>query len=136
MKTPEERRRAMQIFQYFIKEFREKIDTPELEIRDLAMGIRGYGIFANVSSIICNPSLASLFLQACKLYGTDEDVKFMFVGLIQRCEQIAMPTMTLSQAMDVFDERYYGLPNLIDALQAIIVEMPTVRSIPHERLYP
>lgn len=60
MKTPEERRRAMQIFQYFIKEFREKIDTPELEIRDLAMGIRGYGIFANVSSIICNPSLAPL----------------------------------------------------------------------------
>lgn len=51
----------------------------------------------------------------------------MFVGLIQRCEQIAMPTMTLSQAMEVFDERYYGLPNLIDALQAIIVEMPTVR---------
>lgn len=39
----------MQIFQYFIKEFRDKIDMPELEIRDLAMGIRGYGIFANVS---------------------------------------------------------------------------------------
>lgn len=52
----------------------------------------------------------------------------MFVGLIQRCEQIAMPTMTLSQAMEVFDERFYGLPNLIDALQAIIVEMPTVRT--------
>lgn len=48
MKTPEERRRAAQVFQYFIKKFREKIDTPELEIRDLAMGIRGYGIFANV----------------------------------------------------------------------------------------
>ena len=57
MKTPEERRRAMQIFQYFIKEFREKIDTPELEIRDLAMGIRGYGIFANVSPNIFNHSL-------------------------------------------------------------------------------
>ncbi len=53
----------------------------------------------------------------------------MFVGLVQRCEQIAMPTMTLSQAMDVFDERFYGLPNLIDALSAIIVEMTTVRSI-------
>jgi len=48
VKTPEERRRAAQVFQYFIKKFREKIDTPELEIRDLAMGIRGYGIFANV----------------------------------------------------------------------------------------
>ncbi|CAF3445904.1 unnamed protein product, partial [Rotaria sp. Silwood2] len=48
IKTPEERRRAVQVFQYFIKEFRDKIDTPELEIRDLAMGIRGYGIFANV----------------------------------------------------------------------------------------
>ena len=48
VKTPEDRRRAVQVFQYFIKEFRDKIDTPELEIRDLAMGIRGYGIFANV----------------------------------------------------------------------------------------
>ena len=46
--------------------------------------------------------------------------------LIQRCEQIAMPTMTLSQAMDVFDERFYGLPNLIDALSAIIIEMTNI----------
>ena len=50
----------------------------------------------------------------------------MFVGLIQRCEQIAMPTVTLSQAMDIFDERFYGLPNLIDALSAIIIEMTNV----------
>ena len=50
----------------------------------------------------------------------------MFVGLIQRCEQIAMPTMTLSQATDVFDERFYALPNLIDALSAIIIEMTNV----------
>ena len=50
----------------------------------------------------------------------------MFVGLIQRCEQIAMPTMSLSQAMDTFDERFYGLPNLIDALSAIIIEMTNV----------
>ena len=64
--------------------------------------------------------------QACKLYGTDEDVKFMFVGLIQRCEQIAMPSVTLSQSMEIFDERYYGLPNLIEALSAIIVEMNEV----------
>ncbi|CAM4805641.1 unnamed protein product [Rotaria magnacalcarata] len=110
VKTPEERRRAVQVFQYFIKEFRDKIDTPELEIRDLAMGIRGYGIFAN----------------ACKLYGTEEDIKFMFVGLIQRCEQIAMPTVALSQAVDIFDERFYGLPNLIDALSAIIIEMTNI----------
>ncbi len=53
----------------------------------------------------------------------------MFVGLIQRCEQIAMPTMTLSQALDVFDERFYGLPNLIDALSAIIIEMTNVKII-------
>lgn len=49
VQTPEQRRRAVYTFQYFIKEFRDKIDSPELEIRDLAMGIRGYGIFANVS---------------------------------------------------------------------------------------
>ena len=48
VQTPEQRRRAVYTFQYFIKEFRDKIDSPELEIRDLAMGIRGYGIFANV----------------------------------------------------------------------------------------
>ena len=48
VKTPEEHRRAAQTFQYFIREFREKIDAPQLEIRDLAMAIRGYGIFANV----------------------------------------------------------------------------------------
>ncbi len=48
VKTPEQRRRAVYTFQYFIKEFRDKVDSPELEIRDLAMGIRGYGIFANV----------------------------------------------------------------------------------------
>ena len=51
----------------------------------------------------------------------------MFVGLIQRCGQIAMPTVTLSQAMDIFDERFYGLSNLIDARSAIIVEMTNVR---------
>ena len=50
----------------------------------------------------------------------------MFVGLIQRCEQIAMPTMTLSRAMDVFDECFYGLPNLINALSAIIIEITNV----------
>jgi hypothetical protein len=61
------------------------------------------------------------------LYGTEEDVKFMFVGLIQRCEQIAMPTISLSQASDVFDERFYALPNLLDALSAIIIEMTNVR---------
>ncbi|CAF2815971.1 unnamed protein product [Rotaria sp. Silwood2] len=98
----EEHRRALQVFQYFIKEFRDKIDTSELEIKDLAMGIRGYGIFANV---------------------TKEDVKFISVGLIQRCEQIAMPTMRLSQAVNVFNERFYDLPNLIDVLSAIIIEM-------------
>jgi hypothetical protein len=48
IKTPEEHRRVVQIFQYFIKEFRDKIDTSELDIRDLTMGICGYGIFANV----------------------------------------------------------------------------------------
>jgi hypothetical protein len=53
----------------------------------------------------------------------------MFVGLIQRCEQIAMPTITLSQASDVFDERFYALPNLLDALSAIIIEMTNVRDI-------
>ncbi|CAF4809014.1 unnamed protein product, partial [Rotaria sp. Silwood2] len=102
----EEHRRALQVFQYFIKEFRDKIDTSELEIKDLAMGIRGYGIFANV---------------------TKEDVKFISVGLIQRCEQIAMPTMRLSQAVDVFNERFYDLPNLIDVLSAIIIEMTNVK---------
>lgn len=51
----------------------------------------------------------------------------MFVGLIQRCEQIAMPTISLSQAADVFDERFYALPNLLDALSAIIIEMTTVK---------
>jgi hypothetical protein len=53
----------------------------------------------------------------------------MFVGLIQRCEQIAMPTITLSQASDVFDERFYALPNLLDALSAIIIEMTNVKEI-------
>ena len=97
----------MQTFQYFIKEFRDKVDSPELEIRDLAMGIRGYGIFANVSRLKLKRFCYQFFsLKACKLYGTEEDVKFMFVGLIQRCEQIAMPTISLSQASDVFDERF------------------------------
>jgi hypothetical protein len=45
----DERRRAIETFQYFIREFRDKVDSTELEIRDLAMGIRGYGIFANVT---------------------------------------------------------------------------------------
>jgi hypothetical protein len=50
----------------------------------------------------------------------------MFIGLIQRCEQIALPTVSLSQALSIFDERFYGLPNLIDALSSIIIEMPHV----------
>ncbi|CAF2828369.1 unnamed protein product [Rotaria sp. Silwood2] len=110
IKTSKERRRVVLTFQYFIKEFRDKIDSPESEIRDLAMDIRHYGIFA----------------KACKLYGTEEDVKFMFVGLIQWCEQIAIPSITLSQATDVFDERFYALANLLDALSAIIIEMTNI----------
>ncbi|CAF4531154.1 unnamed protein product, partial [Rotaria sp. Silwood2] len=110
IKRPEECRCVLQDFQYFIKEFQDKIDTSELEIKDLAMETRGYGIFANVK-------------------GEDsfeEYVKFIFVGLIQRCEQIAMPTMTLSQTVDVFNERFYDLPNLIDVLSAIIIEMTNI----------
>ncbi|CAF4023173.1 unnamed protein product [Rotaria sp. Silwood2] len=110
IKRPEECRCALQVFQYIIKEFRDKTDTPELEIKDLAMEIRGYGIFAN----------------AWKRFGTEEDVKFIFVGLIQLCQQIAMPTMTLAQAVDVFDERFYGLPDLIDVISAIIIEMTNI----------
>lgn len=64
--------------------------------------------------------------QACKIYGTAEDVKFMFVGLVQRCEQIALPPISLSESLEVFDERYYGLPNLIEALSSIIVEMEQI----------
>ncbi|CAF4492805.1 unnamed protein product [Rotaria sp. Silwood2] len=48
IKRPDERRRALQVLQYFIKAFRDKIDTPELEIKDLAMRIRGYGVFVNI----------------------------------------------------------------------------------------
>lgn len=59
----------------------------------------------------------------------------MFVGLIQRCEQIAMPTVTLSRALDVFDERFYALPNLIDALSAIIIEMTQVKIGGTKRLF-
>ena len=63
VKTPDQRRRAVQTFQYFIKEFRDKIDSPELEIRDLAMGIRGYGIFANVSLL----SIEDASIDACSI---------------------------------------------------------------------
>ncbi|CAF3110159.1 unnamed protein product [Rotaria sp. Silwood2] len=65
-------------------------------------------------------------MRAWKRFGTEEDVKFIFVGLIQLCQQIAMPTMTLAQAVDVFDERFYGLPDLIDVISAIIIEMTNI----------
>ncbi|CAF4963349.1 unnamed protein product [Rotaria sp. Silwood1] len=73
-----------------VQKFPDKIDTPVLEIRDLAMGICCYGIFAN------------------KLYGAEEDVKFMFVSLIQRCDG---NNDILSQAMD----KFYDLSSLIEA---------------------
>ncbi|CAF2394614.1 unnamed protein product [Rotaria sp. Silwood2] len=44
----------------------------------------------------------------------------MFVGLIQHCEQIAMSTIILSQALNVY---FYGLLNLIDTFPAIIIAM-------------
>ena len=52
----------------------------------------------------------------------------MFAGLIQRCEQIALPTITLSQVTDVFDEHFYALPNLLDALSVIFIEMTVVKN--------
>ncbi|CAF4257225.1 unnamed protein product, partial [Rotaria magnacalcarata] len=60
-----------------------------------------------------------------------EDVKFMFVSLIQPCEQIAMPTMILSQMMNVFDERFYDLSNLIEIAEEYmaLLERLTVMAI-------
>ncbi|CAF4729517.1 unnamed protein product, partial [Rotaria sp. Silwood2] len=48
------------------------------------------------------------------------NVKFIFVGLIQHCEQIAMATIILSQALNAY---FYGLLNLIDTFPAIIIAM-------------
>ncbi|CAF4693443.1 unnamed protein product, partial [Rotaria socialis] len=60
-----------------------------------------------------------------------EDVKFMFVSLIQPCEQIAMPTMILSQMMNVFDERFYDLSNLVEIVEEYmaLLEHLTVMAI-------
>ncbi|CAF1628165.1 unnamed protein product, partial [Didymodactylos carnosus] len=43
--------RAIKTFKYFVQEFRRKIESPIMEIRDLAMAIRGYRTFASVSKL-------------------------------------------------------------------------------------
>ncbi|CAF0900928.1 unnamed protein product [Rotaria sordida] len=96
-----------------MKKYRDNIDTPEFEIKDSAIGIHGYGIFDNIKNT--------------------EDGKFMFVGF-QRCKQITMPIMTLSQTLDTFDELFNGLSNLIDALSAIIIIIIETTNIGEEFL--
>jgi hypothetical protein len=38
-----------------------------------------------------------------------------------------MPTMTLSQSIDGFHQRFYDLPKLIQALPAVIIEMTNLK---------
>ncbi|XP_022110985.1 DNA-dependent protein kinase catalytic subunit-like isoform X2 [Acanthaster planci] len=91
----------MAVFRFFVKRFRDIIDNPQSDTRALSSAVRGYGYFA----------------APCKLFMTDDDVKFMFTEMIQRSEQLYL------QQGEVSDDKLNQLPNFLEALASIMRQL-------------
>ncbi|XP_072043666.1 DNA-dependent protein kinase catalytic subunit-like [Amphiura filiformis] len=86
------------VFKYFIQKFRGIIDNPQSDTKALSSAIKGYGFFA----------------APCKLFMSEDDVKFMFTEMIQRSEQLYL------QQGDIPEDSLTQLPDFLDALASIV----------------
>nr|QOY44576.1 DNA-dependent protein kinase catalytic subunit [Alvinella pompejana] len=99
-----EGRKERSIFMFFMEEFRKIMDNPESSSKEISLAIHGYGYFAT----------------PCRIFLSQDDVKFMFTEVMQRSEQ-----MLIVQA-EYLDDRITSLPHFLEALASIIKELSEV----------
>ncbi len=94
----------MAVFKFFVQRFRKVIESPHSTARALSSAIRGYGFFA----------------APCKLFMTEDDVRFMFNEMMQKSEQLYL------QQGEVSDDKLNQLPSFLEALASIIEQLDVV----------
>ncbi|CAH1795617.1 unnamed protein product, partial [Owenia fusiformis] len=94
-------------FKFFIQKFREVMDNPNSTGKEVSIATRGYGFFA----------------APCRIFLSEEDVKFMFNEMIQRSEQIYFSNN------EVIDEKIQSLPTFLESLASIVNEMSEISDI-------
>ncbi|XP_077979786.1 DNA-dependent protein kinase catalytic subunit-like [Glandiceps talaboti] len=99
-----DKRNKAAIFKNFIKKFHSIIDNPNSNTKEISIAIKGYGLFAG----------------PCKLFLSEDDVKFMFNEMIQRSEQLYF------NQSDLVDDKIPYLPSFLQALASIVRELDEV----------
>ncbi|XP_006170510.1 DNA-dependent protein kinase catalytic subunit [Tupaia chinensis] len=89
--------------QYFMEQFYGIIRNTDAHSKELAIAVRGYGLFAG----------------PCKVINA-KDVDFMYVELIQRCKQ-----MFLTQT-DTVDDHVYQMPSFLQSIASVLLHLDTV----------
>ncbi|XP_027045855.1 DNA-dependent protein kinase catalytic subunit-like [Pocillopora damicornis] len=92
------------MFMYFIKTFREILDSVSSDTRQMAIAVRGYGYLS----------------KPCKLFMQADDVRFMLGEIMQRSEQL------YSGQGGLFEDRVQHLPTFLEALSSIIEELDEI----------
>ncbi|XP_008767155.1 DNA-dependent protein kinase catalytic subunit isoform X1 [Rattus norvegicus] len=91
---------------YFMEQFYGIIRNADSNNKDLAIAIRGYGLFAG----------------PCKVINA-KDVDFMYVELIQRCKQ-----MFLTQT-DATEDHVYQMPSFLQSIASVLLYLDTVPEV-------
>ncbi|GAB1300036.1 DNA-dependent protein kinase catalytic subunit [Apodemus speciosus] len=87
---------------YFMEQFYGIIRNTDSNNKELAIAIRGYGLFAG----------------PCKVINA-KDVDFMYVELIQRCKQ-----MFLTQT-DATEDHVYQMPSFLQSIASVLLYLDT-----------
>ncbi|XP_019852740.1 PREDICTED: DNA-dependent protein kinase catalytic subunit [Amphimedon queenslandica] len=101
-------------YKFFMKCFRSLMNDPDINHRLLSIAVKGYGHFA----------------KPCRLYGSMEDLHFMFGEMVQRSEQLFLASVdfTTSSSSVAFEERFL-LPTFIEALANISKEIQNLPDV-------
>ncbi|XP_017172381.1 DNA-dependent protein kinase catalytic subunit isoform X2 [Mus musculus] len=91
---------------YFMEQFYGIIRNTDSNNKELAIAIRGYGLFAG----------------PCKVINA-KDVDFMYVELIQRCKQ-----MFLTHA-DASEDHVYQMPSFLQSIASVLLYLDTVPEV-------
>ncbi|XP_021065597.1 DNA-dependent protein kinase catalytic subunit [Mus pahari] len=91
---------------YFMEQFYGIIRNTDSNNKELAIAIRGYGLFAG----------------PCKVINA-KDVDFMYVELIQRCKQTF-----LTQA-DASEDHVYQMPSFLQSIASVLLYLDTVPEV-------
>ncbi|KAK2178223.1 hypothetical protein NP493_553g02004 [Ridgeia piscesae] len=91
-------------FEFFIREFRRIMDSPQSSSKEISLAIKGYGFFA----------------APCKIFLSVDDVKFMFNEMMQRSEQVFFGQS------EVMDDTIFNLPSFLEALASILTQLDEV----------